>query len=154
MAASVTQTALESIQTAIVAGIGTDSGATHEIVTAHIVIAKLPWIEADSQLPGVVLTPVPEIEKPATNASDDIGYGVQVTIAQPSNRNLTSDADRMFYWRETIMGLFRHKRVSGVSASYNTLIEPKPVIDPAAFSNLFDATAFVVRVWTRKQRPA
>lgn len=154
MAASDTQTILEAMQTVIVAGVGTGSGATHEITSAKIVIAKLPWVENDGNLPGIILTPVPEQEKPATNASDDIGYGVQVTIAQTSNRDLTANADRAYYWRETIMGLFRQKRLSGVSNSYIATIEPKPVIDPTAFSNLFDATAFVVRVWTRKQRPS
>jgi len=150
--ASRTQDILDAIQAAIVSSVGTGSDATHEITTANIIDAKLPWATDDFNLPGVLLTPVPELEKDATNASEDIGYGVQVTIAQASNRNLTSNADRLFYWRETIAALFRNKRLS-VSGCWKCSIEPKPVIDVAAFANLFDATAFTIRAWFRVQRP-
>ncbi len=152
--ASVTLTVLEAVQTAIVASIGTASGATHTIADANIVDKKVPWSEDDTKLPGVLLTPVPEVEQNATNASDDIAYGVQVTIAQISNRDTEANADRIYYWRERLMGLFRNKRVTGVTGSWKCTIEPKPVIDLPSFANLYDATAFVVRVWVRTQRPA
>ena len=155
MAESRTQTILEKVQADIVSAIGTGTGATFEITTANIVDLKLPYkTDSGPDLPGVLITPVPEIERDGTNASDDVGFGVQVTIAQNSNRDLEGYADRLYWWRETIAGLFRNKRFPAVAGSYKCVIEPKPVIDPAAFGDLFDATAFVVRVWVRIQRPS
>lgn len=154
MSNSTTQKILDAMVAGIKSAIGTSSSATYKIADANIVDEKLPWIENDSMLPGVILTPVPELEKNATNASDDIGYGVQVTVAQSSNRDLSTNRDRIYWLREKIAGLYRNRRlaVSGVG-TYICSIEPKPVIDVAAFVNLFDATAFVVRVWVRTQRP-
>jgi hypothetical protein len=145
---------LDAMETALEAAIGTGSGATHEIATANFIQRKFPW-DVNVNLPGVTLVPVPEIEKPATNASDDIGYGVQVTIAQTSNRKLSANADRLYYWREQAMATFRRPpgRLSGVSVVYTLVIEPKAVVDPSSFVGQVDATAFVVRCWARVQRP-
>ena len=152
MADSVMGSILDAMETALEAAIGAGSGATHEIATADFVQRKFPW-DVGASLPGVFLSPVPELEKDATNASDDIGHGVQVTVAQTGNRSLTSNMDRLFYWREQAMGVFRNKRLSGVSDVYQCKIEPRPIIDPAAFAGQVDATAFVVRCWARTQRP-
>jgi len=151
---STTKDILDAMQAAMIAAWGDASGVANIIADANHFIRKLPWEDpSEDDLPGVYLVPVPELIKDATNASDDYGFGVQVTIAQDSNRNLTANADRLFWWRETGMGLFYNKRLSGIDGSYKCVVEPKPVIDPANFRDMVDATAFVVRVWVRKQRP-
>ncbi|MFQ5495929.1 MAG: hypothetical protein ACE5EX_11175 [Phycisphaerae bacterium] len=152
--ASITQTILDAIDTALQAKLGTGSGATHEIATANFYKRKLPW-DVGVNLPGLFMTPVPEIEGKSTNASDDVGYGVQITIVQASNRDLTANADRLYYWREEAMDKFRSKRLAGSGDANIHLveIETRPVIDPASFARQIDATAFVLRCWTRKTRP-
>jgi hypothetical protein len=149
---STTLSILEAIQAATIARVGTASGAAYTIADADILIKKLPWNLDNITLPGVLLTPVPELERPGTNVSDDVGYGVQVTAAQVSNRDLVTDADKIYFWREAIAGAFRRKRLTAIDGSFPCIIEPKPVIDPQNFSALCDATAFVVRVWVRVQR--
>lgn len=152
MAASTTKTILDAVNSILQGGIGVGSGATYTIALANFYVRKLPWDDGVAH-PGVFIVPVPEIEKPATNASDDVGFGVQITIAQTGNRYTEAYADQLYYWRETAMGLFRSRRLAGVSDVHNCTIEPRPVIDPAAFAALVDATAFVVRAWVRVARP-
>lgn len=156
MADSVMGSILDAMETALEAAIGTGSGATHEIATANFVQRKFPW-DVGATLPGLFLSPVPELEKDATNKSDDIGHGVQVTIAQDqpgatAPQRLTANMDRLFYWREQAMGVFRNKWL-GSTPDVFCKIEPRPIIDPAAFAGQVDATAFVVRCWARTQRP-
>ena len=154
--ASITQTILDAIDTALIAKLGTGSGATHEILTANFYKRKLPW-DVGVNLPGLFMAPVPELEDKdkGTNASDDVGYGVQITIVQASNRDLEANADRLYYWREEAMDTFRSKRLAGTGDANIHLvdIETRPVIDPASFARQIDATAFVLRCWTRKMRP-
>jgi len=150
--ASVTKKLLDGVKAALVAGIGTGSGATHELASTNIAVGKLPWGSGKS-FPAAIVTPVAELEGKGTNTTDDIGYGVQITIAQASDVDQDANADRLYYWREQAMSLFRRKRISGVSEIHTCAIEPRPTIDPTAFSDNIDATAFVVRAWQRKTRP-
>jgi hypothetical protein len=144
---------LDAMETALKAAIGTGSGATHEIATANFAQKKFPW-KLNTALPGLFLSPVPELEKNATNVSDDIGHGVQVTIAQVGNQDLESNMDRLFFWREKAMRVFRNRVPDGMPADvYKCEIEPRPIVDPAAFVGQVDATAFVVRCWARTTRP-
>lgn len=151
---SITQTILDAIDTALKAKLGTDSSATHKIVTAQFYKRKLPQDDGVT-LPALFMTPVPETEGKSTNTSDDVGYGVQVTIVQASNRDPEASMDRLFYWREEAMDTFRSKRLAGAGDANIHLvdIEPRPVIDPASFARQIDATGFVLRCWTRKVRP-
>lgn len=152
--ASITQDILDAVDTALKAKLGTSSSATNKIADANFYKRKLPW-DVGVSLPGLFMTPVPELEKPATNKSDDVGYGIQITIVQASNRDLTANADRLYYWREEAMDTFRSKRLAGAGDANIHLvdIETRPVIDPASFARQIDATAFVLRLWTRKARP-
>lgn len=154
MADSITQTILDAIDTALQAKIGVGSGATHTIALANFYKRKLPW-DVGVNLPGLFMTPVPELAGTSTNTSDDVGYGIQITIVQASNRDLEANADRLYYWREEAMDAFRSKRLAGSGDANIHLvdIETRPVIDPASFARQIDATAFVLRLWTRKVRP-
>ena len=151
-AVSITRKILGAMQAMLRAAIGEDSGAPWEIADATIDIAKLPYGD-ELGLPGILLVPVAELEGKGTNASDDIGYGVQVTIVQASDGDVAEHADRLFYWREQAASAFRHQALTGVSEIHDCTIEPRPAVDPAAFSGNVDVTAFVVRAWQRKQRP-
>lgn len=153
MANSITQTLLDQVEATLEAAIGVGSGAAHTIVLANFVQGKLAWGD-DMSVPGVLLSPVPEMEKPgATNVDDDIGYGVQVTIAQSGNRDPATNKDRLFYWRETAAAALRSKRLTaGAYVFHQVTIEPRPIVDPGAYAANVDATAFVVRCWYRSRR--
>lgn len=147
MPASNTKTILEAVTAALKASIGVGSGATHTIALAQFYERKFPF-ESGVVYPAVFVYPRPEKLNDATNASDDWGFGVGVTIAQTTNRDLAADADRLYYWRERTMQLFNGKRLAGLTRCW-CKVEPGDVIDPNAFRANRDATAYVVRVWDR-----
>lgn len=142
----------ERIEAILKAALGTSSTALHKIPDANFFIRKFPWNIGVAH-PGVFLIPVPERIAAYTNASDKWGYGIQTIITQASNRNLTSDHDRIHYWRELAIGQFLNQRINGLS-QYFVTVEPSAVIDPAAFGAGYDATAFVLRCEAAQLRPA
>ena len=151
MADSKWMTLAERIEAILKAAMGTSSSALHTIADANFFIRKFPWNTGASH-PGVFLVPVPERITPYTNASDKWAYGVQVIITQATNRSLTTDHDRMHYWRELAMAQFLSQRINGLS-QYFVTVEPAAVIDPVAFGAGYDATAFVLRCEAAQTRP-
>lgn len=99
---------------------------------------------------GVFVSPVSETIAPATNRKDEIGYGVQVTMVQASNQDLTANANRFLLWREQIRQAFHERPLSGVDTVYRCRIEPASVFWPEGFRNQFDIGALVVRCFSRE----
>lgn len=152
MADSRWMTLTEAVQAILQASFGTSSGAAHTIADAAFVIKKLPW-STGATFPGVFLVPVPErIVRDSTNKTTDWGDGIQVCIAQTSNRNLTADHDRLHYWRERAMGEFVSERIAALPQVWCE-VEPQAIIDTPSFVTQFDVTAFVLRCWQRLDRP-
>lgn len=131
---------------------GTQTDVVYKLDDNHFYVRKNPQ-RINVDLPGLILFPVPErIIHGSTNATDDVGYGVQCTIAQGSNRDLEADHDRLHWWREAAIGQFMSRRVGGLPEFFVN-VEPQPIIDPGAFLAGYDATAFVYRCWRRNDRP-
>lgn len=114
-------------------------------------IRKQPWNRGVTH-PAVFYFPATDTVLDATNASDDYGVGVAITLTQASNRSLTSNEDRLHLWRESVMQAFHNKRLSGVSQVYICKIEPRAIHLPAAFAQQYDATSFIVRAYARVTR--
>lgn len=124
-----------------------------EIDSADIHIRKQPW-HRDLALPGVLITPLEEVLPTAggTNARNDIGYGVRVSLVQAGNQSPTANLDRLLSWREQIVRAFHARRLAGVAASVVCRIEPGPVVEPAAAERQYDVSALVIRCFTREAR--
>ena len=145
-------TLAERVKAILVAAIGSGSGASYTIPDANFLIRKFPW-DTKANHPGVFIVPVAERISPYTNASDKWVYGLQVTVTQPSNRDLESDHDRLHYWRERAIGQFLHHRITGLE-QYFVRVEPAAAVDLTAFGLGYDATAFVLRCEVAQPRPA
>ena len=110
----------------------------------NIVVKKLPWDHNVSK-PGVFIHPIRETLRQATNASDDVGYGIQVVMVQAANQDLTSNFNRILMWRQQISRHFRYQRLPGVSEVHQCIVIPQDVISPGAFANQFDVSVLLIR---------
>ena len=119
----------------------------------EIQVRKQPW-HRKLALPGVLITPVEEI-LPAdggTNARNDIGYGVRITLVQAGNQSPDTNLDRLLRWREQVVRAFQAKRLAGVTPSIVCRIEPGLVFEPIAADRQYDVSALVIRCFTREAR--
>ena len=110
----------------------------------NIVVKKLPW-DRNVSKPGIFIHPVRETLRQATNASDDVGYGIQVVMVQAANQDLTSNFNRILMWRQQISRHFRYQRLPGVSEVHQCIVIPQDVISPGAFANQFDVSVLLIR---------
>lgn len=128
--------------------IGTTSSAQFKITDAKIETRKLAFLGEITEA-RLVLMPVDETRQIVSTTKDDVGYGVAVVIAQPSNRNTTTEIDRIAYWRETAIDSISERRLRE-SDVWRVAIEPRVVLDESAFRNMVDVTSFVARCYKRK----
>lgn len=124
---------------------------THSIADTSFYIRKKPW-DLNITHPACCLVPVPERIDDDTNRSEMWRHGIQVFITKASNRNLTSDHDRLHFLRELAIGQFLNQRIGGLTEWF-VQVEPQGVIDDRAFAKNYDSTTFVLRCTKRKQRP-
>lgn len=123
--------------------------------SAEIFVRKLPWNKNNTE-PGIHVTPTRETVDRVTTSHDDFGYGVQVTIVQPSNQNLTKNLETELDWRRSLIQAFQPTSVqlplAGVGEVFDVRIEPGPVIDPSTFLLQYDVQAVLLRFFTREVR--
>jgi hypothetical protein len=139
---------LASVQTTLISLALPDIGS-------NVLLKKFTWLRDGTTYPAAFVCPYTEQwPNQGTNASDDTGYGIAITLVRTSNRdNALASDDQLLDWRETVRKAFRSQRVISVStAHFNTLVEPGPVFDPASFGNQFDATIIYLRAWARESR--
>ena len=99
--------------------------------------------------PGITVHPVRENELAGTNARDDIGYGIQVTMVVNSDNNLDED-DLFGTWRQTIRKAFIHQKLAAITGSCTCLVEPGPVyVDN---EKNYDIGTLVIRAIVRESR--
>ena len=117
-------------------------------------IQKLPWVKSPQV--GIVISPTRELIEMATNGEDDIAYGVQVTVIQPSNSNLTDNLNELLTIRETLIKAFQptatQPPLATVASVFNVTIESGPIFDPTAFQYQFDIQALLLRFTSRRAR--
>lgn len=140
----------DAVVAAIKGSIGTSSSASTKIADASIVWSKHLSKREIAALPGIAVAPVTESLVSATNQSYDIGYAVSVAIVQAGDQNLTTNADRLAYWRQLLFDLFHDKRLAGASFVHLTKVEPRAIFDAQAFANNEDVSLFVVRATSRR----
>jgi hypothetical protein len=157
MPTSIHKQALDAI-VSIIQGLTLLDGNGTQLPTSQVYSRKLPT-DRGLVLPAVIcsLVPIPETIAIATNAQDDIGYPVMVTVVAANNQDLTVE-DWELTWRQTIRDTFRNKRPADLVSALSQplkwcLWEPAPVLDNTLFqqANLF-VSAAVIRVVTREAR--
>jgi hypothetical protein len=142
---SVYYSVLEAVQSEI-EGLGLDN-------IAAVYLRKLPS-DHNVTLPNVQVTlPVSVESVPSwTNATDDTGWPVQVTLVKASNGSLTLD-DEILQWRESIVNHFIHQRLAGISTSLNCEVEYMAVVDETMFeAENLDISSLILRFLTRRTR--
>ena len=129
------QTILDTIQTAIRAA-GLVDIRDEQVVIRTNAEHYNKWI--DSKQPGIILSPIGtekiNVKSPGTNASDDIGYPVLISIVDdvlPSHSNVHQD--KRLFWREKIIDTFIHFRLAG-AINYDIDVVPGPIVEPGAWT--------------------
>ncbi len=123
------------------------------IDSEQIQIRKQPW-HRELSLPGVLLTPIGELlpREGGTNASNEIGYGIRITLVQAGNQSLAANLDRLLLWREAIVRAFHLRRLANVAESVLCRIEPGAVVESLAADRQYDVSVLVVRCFSREPR--
>lgn len=141
---------LDAVVARIKATIGTASTATHKLSDNNIVLARHALDRAVHADGSCIVTPVQETIASPTNVSYDIGYSCLVTVKQNGNQEISSNMDKLLYWRQMLIDLFHERRLSGASFVHLCKVEPRAVFDPGAWSANQDATLILVRGLTRR----
>lgn len=106
-------------------------------------------------LPAIIITPSTE-RMPANEGLlglDDVTYGVLITIVQSDNQEATLEEglSDWLYAREKIARAFRQQpRLDGASTIINGSIEPREVVNQAAWSNNLLVQALLYRPVSRE----
>lgn len=144
---------IDDVIVALKARIGTSSGASSVIADANFEDAKFPWEDGTSH-PGCFLWPGSErIAQGVTNLADDWVTPINVVITQVSNRDVSSNRDRLYYWRSRAMGRFVGQQRLPTHTDVYTTVEPGAVFDSNAFDAGYDATHFIILPSDRRERP-
>jgi hypothetical protein len=117
---------------------------------AQIYVRKTPTTPGIT-FPAVFLIPVQEQLRVATNASDDHGYGVQLTLARAGNRDQTANDDWLYERRQILVDEFNNRRLQSMPGVHTT-VELGPVLDLGSLDGMYDSTSLVVRCWLRRRR--
>lgn len=130
------------------------------IADTSIVVRKVPW-NRSLTAPGMFVTLGSKVVSTtgyggliATNQSNVVGYGVQVTLLRASNQELALD-DAWLLWRERVEDAFQPTTsppLPAVTDIETILIEPGPTLDPGLFAAGYDVQALVVRAVGRRRR--
>lgn len=124
-----------------------------EQITTYV--SKFPWNRNDMRR-GIHITPTRETIERVVNSSDDFAFGVQVTVVQASNQDLTTGIEEEMELRQRLIGAFQptptQEPLAGVSDVFDVVIEPGPVFDPSSFLNQHDVQALLLRFKVRRQR--
>lgn len=119
------------------------------ISNTDVYVRKLPW-NRNAVTPGIFITPKTETTIERANQTDDFGYGVQVTVVQKSNQNLTANLGAELLWRQQIRNAFIEQRLTAVEEVYSVTYEPGSVILPEGFAAMYDVQAMIFRCKTRE----
>lgn len=145
---------LQAIQARIIAVNLTDVGS-------NVLIRKIPTERGQDvgtlTYPAVIVSPLGTEQLPGgTNARDDIGYPVLVSILATNNQDLTSNnLNKFLLWREQISKAFRGDQQLVTGGDWNahrTKVEPGPILSPSAVWNNLYQCSLTVRCEARQTR--
>lgn len=129
------------------------------VASDSVLVVKFPWdrnpIE-ERNLPYILISPSREQfnarDREGSNYMDRIGYTVLVVSVASSNQALTSQTTTLDR-RHRIFKAFRnHWWLSGVPEILSIEVQPGDVYVPSAFSQNMDASALMLRCFTRETR--
>lgn len=124
----------------------------------EIAIVRQPWNKkGDGTLVihrGISIHPEREVEIAGTNKSEDIGYGVGVTMIMPANHAL-SELGNVTEWRRLIRRKFISQRLSNLRVQSGHVCPC--TVEHAEFPRDFDdhkyeISSLLIRVWVRETR--
>lgn len=118
----------------------------------QIKLSKQPWVRGILEATGILVSPRPEQSTPATNLSDDVAYGVLVSMAYPSNQAQDVGTSPILLWRQQIWDALSHHPESVTSELYDVRVEPAEVFWEPAFKEQWDVGALLVRCVERRRR--
>jgi hypothetical protein len=121
----------------------------------QVVIGKVPD-DKNRSFPSILITPFQSESLNAadgTNSRDDLGYPVLVAILAADNQDQQANLDTYLVWREKIRQAFHNQRLPGVSEIITTAVEPRNIVEPAAWfeRNLF-VSGLLLRFLSREPR--
>lgn len=153
--ASVQKTIMDAAKTAVIAAL-TGRG----YISDNVRLRRKPSVEKMAVGKKAVLSQVPEryTSDESTNETDDVGYGVLITLSEEgvANPEYTTDFDELITDRETVRHYFHNRRdrvAATLPAGYfilGTKIEPGPMLLAEHHAANVDSTALVLRVIVRE----
>jgi hypothetical protein len=116
-------------------------------------LPRVPENVDGGAFPRVWVTPVDAEGQPGIlTGLDDIEYPVLVNIVDQSMQDYVRNLDRNLLWRQLIFSAFRHQRLVGVPSIITTDVEPKPIVDPAAFTKGLFYSGMMFKPRSRQSR--
>jgi hypothetical protein len=106
---------------------------------------------------GITLFDVEERQAPGTCAREDIGYGIGLFMAVPSDAAMYDNVALIPTWRQTIRPFFDRKRVnrlaelSGEGIVLTTTVEAGTLNVPQK-GHRYETSQMVIRCWLRESR--
>lgn len=126
------------------------------VTSTNVLIKWLPrqFDTTTDPVPCVIISPapIPETSPSYLVNTDHVGYPVMVTIIDKQNADFTANLSRNLKWRELLMREFRFQPLDTVAEAVTCVIEPKAIIDPAAFAKNLWVSSMVLRVTARESR--
>jgi len=133
----------------------------------QIYLRRIPT-DRQATLPAVIIAPIGiETLPPSTNASDDIGFPVLISLvngvnkdqtALPSERaakDLTMEVSEVeLEWRQKVRRAFHNKRLPGMEQRvYRCTVEPQAILDLPLYRDAdLVVSSLIVRCFVREQR--
>ena len=115
-----------------------------------IQIRRYPW-DARNIYRGITIHSMDDRLGAGTNASDDVGYGVGITIVT-GLADTSNLVERVPDWRDSIRDRFLNKTIPGVPEVYVCKVRLGDVYLPRQHRDGYDATQLVVRAWVEQHR--
>jgi hypothetical protein len=140
-------------------GIGLDGVLDASVITQWVPDAAdfVPTRDAAAvkAMPGVICSMFgTEAMNPlaGTNARDEIGFPVTITMLDRQNKDLTANLERNTGWRYKIAAAFRNQRLAGVREIDYCIIEPSIIVVPESWAEGYWHSSLVVRCFGRFPR--
>ena len=139
MAATIWEDCVDAIVTAI-QGLGLDTFNSNEVVARDG-----PFTDGECQR-GISVCPTTQSFAYGVMGANETVYGIQVTWVR--GRNYENSTQIMKDWM-AIVNKFHQKRLSGVLSATICMVTPVAVMIPKKYRKDYNASAILIRVWTR-----
>lgn len=118
---------------------------------SEIAVRKSPS-DGDYLYPGITVQPVAPVEGRGTNARDDIGNAIRLTLVKTSSGDLYDNIAPQLLWMERIRKHFNHQPLAGVPEVRTCTVQVDEQFDAKSFRNGNDASSMTILCWSRESR--